>query len=184
VTARAAAARYARALFDVGLHEVDPERVERDLAGFVSLLEEHDTLQRVLVNPAIPIPRKRAVISEILARAGSLPRPLARLILLLADRDRLALLPLVLEAYRDRLREHQQIVEAVVTTAVPLPEDRLRAVEHRLMEATGKKVVVKPMVDPGLIGGIVTRIGSTVFDGSVVRQLARLRERLVESRLD
>jgi F-type H+-transporting ATPase subunit delta len=68
-----------------------------------------------------------------------------------------------------------------VTTAIPLPADRRAALEKGIAEATRRTVSLSTRVDPSIIGGAVTRIGSTVYDGSVARQLERLRERLTDT---
>jgi F-type H+-transporting ATPase subunit delta len=99
---------------------------------------------------------------------------------MLADRDRLVLLPDLLEIYRDRLMEHLKIVRAEITTAEPLPAQRASALQQRLAAATGRSVTLTTKVDPSIIGGMVTRIGSTVYDGSVATQLQAIRQRLVE----
>ena len=177
---RSVAIRYARALLDVSVAEGSAEEVERLLGEFAALLDNHELLKRVLVNPAVPTPRKRAIVAEIVARGGGVPTPLARLLLLLAERDRLGLLPELVEAFTERLLEHQQVVRAEVTTAAPLPADRAQAMARGLAEVTGKRVSMTPRVDPTIIGGVVARVGSVVYDGSIVRQLERLRDELTE----
>jgi F-type H+-transporting ATPase subunit delta len=177
MTNRLAAARYGRALFDVALKETDPQAVERELAAFVGMVQGHDQLGRVLVNPAVPAPRKRALVAELSARAGLSPIT-SKLLALLAERDRLVLLADVLEEYRRRLLDHQQVVSAAVTTAVPLAADRVSALGQAFARVTGRQVQVTASVDPALIGGVVARIGSVVYDGSVRRQLERIREAL------
>ena len=179
MTNRLAAARYGRALFDVALKEADPQAVERELAAFVEMVQGHDQLGKVLVNPAIPAPRKRALVGELSALAALSPVT-SRLLGLLAERDRLVLLADVLEEYRRRLLDHQQVVRAVVTTAVPLAADRVSALGQAFARVTGRQVQVTASVDPALIGGVVARIGSVVYDGSVRRQLERIREALTE----
>ena len=72
-----------------------------------------------------------------------------------------------------------QAVAADVATAVPLARDRATALEGALSRATGQRVTITTRVDPSLIGGVVARVGSMVFDGSVRRQLARMREKLL-----
>ena len=99
---------------------------------------------------------------------------------MMADRGRLVLLPAVLDEYRERLLELQNIVRAEVTTATELPPDRLGALQEALSAMTGRTVSMTTKVDPELIGGVVTRIGSVVYDGSVRRQLERLRETLTQ----
>jgi F-type H+-transporting ATPase subunit delta len=183
MTRRAAATRYARALFDVVRKEkeADLQRVETELTSFTALVSANEPLQHALVAPSIPAARKRAVVESLLTAGGPLAPALSKLLLLLAERDRLSLLADLADAYRDRLREHQQIVSAEVVTAVPLTEDRRAALERGIAAATGRTVVLSAAVDPGIIGGAITRIGSTVYDGSVARQLERLREQLQTS---
>jgi F-type H+-transporting ATPase subunit delta len=181
MTNRTAANRYARALFDVVLKEGDPQRAETELAAFNQLVSSNDLLRRVLTNPAIPPARKRGVVEALLAKAGPITPALGKLLLMLADRDRLVLLPDLVETYRERLMQHLQIVSAQLTTAVPLPDERRAAIERTLATATGRRVVLTARVDPAIIGGAVTRVGSTVYDGSVVRQLERLKEQLQAS---
>jgi F-type H+-transporting ATPase subunit delta len=176
MTPRAAATRYARALFDVVLAESDVQQAGRELSGFAGLLAEHETLQRVLTNPAVPTPRKRAVIEQLLQRAGQITPALGKLLLMLAERDRLVLVPHVATAYRARLLDHAQVVRAEVTTAMALPADRVSALQAGLARATGRQVQLENRVDPVIIGGAVTRIGSTVYDGTIARQLERMKD--------
>jgi F-type H+-transporting ATPase subunit delta len=178
VTNKTAANRYARALLDVAIKEqADLEAIERDLAQFAQLFTDHPTLAKVLLNPAVPVTRKRAAVADLLALARLSPI-LSKLIALLADRDRLVLIPDLLAAYRDRLFSFRNVVRAEITTAAPLPQDRAANIEQRLAHATGSKVLLSTKTDPSIIGGVVARIGSVVYDGSVTRQLEKIRERL------
>ncbi len=156
------------------------QAVEAELAGFAALFTEHPALEKVLLNPAVPVKRKHAAVAELTTRAKLSP-VLAKLLLLLAERDRLVLLPDLLAAYRERLLDHLRVVRAEVTTAVALPADRTKAVQRSLAMLTGRTVTLATRVDPGIIGGVVARIGSTIYDGSVTRQLEKMKERLVES---
>ncbi|RPJ73999.1 MAG: ATP synthase F1 subunit delta [Acidobacteria bacterium] len=174
---RSSAARYARALLDVSRVEADPEVAEQELAGFVSLVGSNETLARVLTSPGVPVPRKSALVAELVGRLRP-SRPVARILALLAERDRLVLLPDLLEEYSRRLMDYRQVIRADVTTAVALPAERLEALRQTIAEKTGRTVILTTAVDPGLIGGLVTRIGSVVYDGSVRRQLERIRETL------
>lgn len=179
MTTRASAARYAKALFDVALRELTPEQAEQDLASVADLLQEHPGLHRALTNPVVPVSAKRGVLEAVLERLTP-SVPVRKLLLLLADRDRLVLVPDLLAVYRERLMEHQRVIRAEVTTAEPLTADRAQRLADRLSDATGRRVVMTTHVDPALLGGIVTRIGSTVYDGSVATRLARMRQQLVE----
>jgi F-type H+-transporting ATPase subunit delta len=182
MTDRAAAIRYARALFDVVTREKggDPARAEQELVAFTDVVRQHEPLARLIDNPAFPAPRKRAIVQAIVDRTKP-SAPVSKLALLLAERDRLAILPDLVEAYRSRLLDHQRIVRAEVTTAVPLPEDRRAALERGLAQATGRTVTLAAKVEPAIIGGAVTRMGSVVYDGSVRRQLEKLRDTLSEA---
>jgi F-type H+-transporting ATPase subunit delta len=181
MTSRTAATRYARALFDVALKEADVQQAGRDLDGFAQLVAGNPALERVLGNPAIPAPRKRGLIDELLKKAGHVSPPVAKLLQLLADRDRFVVLPELAAAYRIRLMEHAQVVRAEVTTATALPADRVAALQQGLAAATGRQVQLESRVDPSIIGGAITRIGSTVYDGSVTRQLEKMKEALTQS---
>lgn len=175
---RGSATRYARALLDVVLGEGSPEDVEKELTAVAGLFDRHPDLQRVLTNPVVPTSGKQAVTRELAERLA-LSSPVAKLMLMLAERDRLALLPDVLFVYRERLLDHQKVVRAEVTTAVPLPPDRAAALEARLSKVTSRRVTVTATVDASIIGGVVARIGSTVYDGSVATQLAKMQQRLL-----
>jgi F-type H+-transporting ATPase subunit delta len=181
MTSRAAAIRYARALFDVALKEGDIEQVGRDLREFSDLVSANETLARVLSNPAIPVQKKRALVEALTARAGSLSPIVSKLLALLADRDRLILLPDVVRSYENRLMEHAQVVRAEVVTAIPLPSDRVQALQQGLSRATGRQVQLENRVDPSIVGGAVARVGSTVYDGSVTTQLEKLKQQLIEA---
>jgi F-type H+-transporting ATPase subunit delta len=178
MTNRTAATRYARALLDVAVKEgIDLDQVERELASFVDLFTQHKVLAQVLLNPVVPVPRKRAAMDALTAQAKLLPI-IAKLLGLLAGRDRLVLLPDLLEAFRDRLLEHRNILRAEITTTSALAPERVKAIEAILARATGRTVTLSTSVDPAIIGGVVTRIGSTIYDGSVTRQLQRMKEKL------
>ena len=178
MTNKTAATRYARALLDVGVKEkVDLEQVEQELAQFVDLFKQNPLLEKVLLNPAVPVPRKRAAVAELVARA----KPagiVGKMLTLLADRDRLVLLPDLVASYRERLLDYRKIVRAEVTTAAPLGGDRAKALESSLARVTGRSVVLDTRVDASIIGGVVARVGSTVYDASIATQLKKIRERL------
>ena len=176
---RAVATRYARALFEVSMTEADPQKVGQDLSEFAALLAEHEMLGKVLLNPAVSTVRKRAVVSQITTRAGMTPA-VARLLILLAEQDRLRVLPQVVEAYSQRLMDHLKMARAEVTTAEPLLPGRTQALRRSLVAATGQQVSLVTHVKPAILGGVVARIGGTVYDGSIARQLERMKDRLLE----
>ena len=174
---RASAARYARALLDITITESDPVAAEKDLAAFADLVQRNPDLQRTLANPVVSANAKRAVVQQLLERSQP-TAPVGKLLLLLASRGRLELVPDILDIYRERLMDHRQVIQAEVTTASPLAPERVSELQQRLAKITGRAVNMTTKVDQAIIGGIVTRIGSTVYDGSVATQLAKVRDRL------
>ena len=182
MTSGAAAGRYARALFDVVRNEGgNLEQAGKDLQQFVDLFEQHPVLQSTLANPAIPASKKQAVAKALIERAGGISPIVSKMIVLLADRDRLILLPEVARAYDDRLLDHLKVIRGEVTTAMEVAPEKIRALEQGLAQATGRKVLLEARVDPSIIGGVVTRLGGTVYDGSITTQLQKIKQSLIET---
>lgn len=178
MTNRTAATRYARALLDVALKEqADLSIVDAQLSAFAALYDQHEGLRKALLNPAVPVPRKRAAVEDLIAKAGFLPI-VGRTFLLLAERDRLVLVPDVAESFKQRLMDIRNVVRAEVTTAEALPAERVTAIQASLATATGRTVDITTKIDPSIIGGMVARVGGTVFDASVTSHLQRIRQRL------
>lgn len=177
---RTSATRYAKALFEVALAESDPARVETDLATIVGAMSEYVELRHALLNPSVPQTARMNVVRALAAQAGLQP-PVAKLLAMLASRGRLELLPDLLEVYRERLRAHKNIVRATVSAATALAQEKVQALERSLSSLTGKRVELDLVVDPSLIGGVVAKIGSTVYDGSIRTQLQKLKQQLVEN---
>jgi len=176
---RTSAARYAKALLDVAVSESTEEQAGKDLTAFADLVRANPELQRMLANPVVAAADKRAVVQQLVERLGP-SAPVGKLLLLLASRGRLVLLPDLVDVYRERLMEHQGVIRAEVTTAEPLAPERAAELQQRLAASTGRTVTMTTQVDPSIIGGVVTRIGSTVYDGSIATQLAKVRQTLTE----
>jgi F-type H+-transporting ATPase subunit delta len=180
MSSRASASRYARALFDV-VEPAGRRGIDEELASVSQLFADQGELQAVFASPSVPPTAKRGIVQAFVQRAN-VSEPVSRLLMLLAERDRLALLPDVAAVFHERVLEEQNVLQAEITTALPLGADEQLALEARLSAATSKHVTITPHVDPAIIGGIVARIGSTVYDGSLANQLARIRERLTANR--
>ena len=178
MSGRASAARYARALLDIAIAESDPARVGEELNAFAALVTGNADLRDVLTNPVVPAHAKERVVNELVTRQGLKP-PISKLLLMLAARDRIRLLPDLVEVYGERLMEHQGVLQAEVTSATEISKERAEQLQQRIAKATGRKVTLTTKVDPTLIAGAVTRIGGTVYDGSVATQLEKMRERLL-----
>jgi F-type H+-transporting ATPase subunit delta len=171
--------RYARVLFDVALQEGDVAQVDRDLTTIADVVREHAAMLAAAIGQGVPDTARRAV-AETLADKLGVNSHVRKLAGVLAEGGRFELLPLIAEAYRERLLSHQNIVRAEVTSAAPLTQENKTALEASLGRATGKKVELSLAIDKDLIGGLVARIGSTVYDGSVRTQLSKIRRTLVK----
>ena len=179
MTSRSIARRYAAALFDVASRKGSEEQAGRDVAAVVALIKGHEGLQRALETPAVPAQRKRAVIEAVMAAAGAIGDETRRMVLMLAERDRLMILPDVAASYSERLMAAKRIVPAEVVTATPLAEKSRAALAQALGRALGGEVTITARVDPAIVGGVVATVGSLVYDGSVTGQLDRLKKKLV-----
>jgi F-type H+-transporting ATPase subunit delta len=178
MTSRTAAGRYARALLDVATKEsADLDTIARELDDFYAFLHQQAALERLMLNPAVPTPRKRAAMEQI-TKLSNLTPVVAKLLVLLADRDRLGLLKDIAAIYHDLLAERHNVVRAEVTSAEPLSPQRVQAIESKLAAVTGKKVSMTTKVNKDIIGGVVARVGSTVYDASIATQLNKIRNRL------
>ncbi len=180
MSSRASASRYARALFDVTAAD-SRAQVDQELTAVATIFAAQADLQAVFANPSVPPAAKQNVVKAIIERMG-VSTPVARLMNLLAQRDRLGLLSDAAAVFHERLLEDQQVLQAEVTTAEPLSDADRQALQTRLSAATQKHVMITPRVDPAIIGGLIARIGSTVYDGSLFSQLERLRGRLSTDR--
>jgi F-type H+-transporting ATPase subunit delta len=181
MSARSVAKRYAAALFDVTHKAGSQEGAGRSLAEFSQLIDGHAELGRVLASPAVPAGVKRDIVSALMDAAGDVPLEVRRMLTLLAERDRLMDLPDVSAAFTQQLMETQRVVQADVVTAVPLSDASRAALTAALGRATGKSVTISERVDPAIVGGVVARVGTFVYDASVTRQLERLRQKLTAS---
>jgi len=177
---RTSANRYAKALFDVALQEkADLDQVDRDLQAVIAMMQASPDLAAASRRGTVTEAARKSLM-EAVSKAMSLSTPVTKLLVLLAETGKLNYLPDLAEAYRERLLDHHNIVRAEVTSAVPLSPEKTKALAESLSKVTGKKVELSTSVDAELLGGVVAKIGSTVYDGSVRTQLEQLRKELVE----
>jgi F-type H+-transporting ATPase subunit delta len=179
MTPRAIARQYATALFDVARQLSHVDRVAQDMADLRAIVASSRDLQAVFETPVVPPRKKRDLVEALLVAGGGVSDEVRRLLLLLADRDRLMFIDAIAHAFAERVLEARNIVSAEVVTAVPVSAARCTALAEALGAATGRQVTVTARVDPAIVGGVIARVGSFVFDGTVVRQIERMRERLV-----
>jgi F-type H+-transporting ATPase subunit delta len=177
---RADALRYARELFDITWRQGKAEEVAAELETIVRAARDYQSQVRPLFHPLVPKASKLATIRAFTSKAG-VSRPTAVLLEALVQYHALHLLGVVAGGFRDRLNRKLGVVRARVTTATPLAAEKAEALRQRLSEVSGRQVTLGMHVDPAIIGGVVTQIDSTVYDGSVTRQLARMRQKLVEN---
>lgn len=170
------AKRYAKALLETAAEAGVLDRVAADL----EVLGPHFAAKEMVAffaNPAVPGARKEAALAAVAERVSASPLFLSLLRLLLS-RQRVGLLPDIARLFRDLVDERTGHVRAEVTAAVPLPAPSIEALAARLSAATGRRVQLATRVDPAVLGGLVARVGSTVYDASLRRQLRRMREAL------
>ena len=179
MSAESVARQYANAAFDVARRHDRLDAVGRDLAATAALVAAHQELRHVFATPIIPPKKKRALVEALLATAGEMTLEAKRLLLMLADRDRLMIIGEINEAYAERRMAADRLVNAEIRTATPLDESQTATLARALSAATGRTVTVSNQVDPAVLGGAVARVGGLVFDGSVARQIQRMRQRLL-----
>lgn len=171
----AIARRYAKALVQLGAEEGTVEKFHTELAGFDAVLAGNPDLRSILTSPAYRIEAKREIVRDLVARLA-LTETVTNFLLLLLDGNRLGYLPQIIASYGMFADELSGIVRPTLTSAMPLDERQVEDIKSALAKTTGKKVVLTVGVDPSLIGGVVTKIGDKVFDGSVRTQLARIED--------
>jgi F-type H+-transporting ATPase subunit delta len=174
------AKRYAKALLDVAMEARAAEVVLRELGGVAALIGQQRELRKFLLNPSV---RRRDAVQVMDEIAGRLQvSPLTRTFLkVVLEAGRMAALEGILHAYEALLDERIGRVRAAVTTAAPLDGGQQKRLAAELARLTGKQVVLEVTQDAAILGGMITRIGSRVYDGSLKTQIARLRRELVAS---
>ena len=171
------ARRYASALADVVLERGEAREVQEELKAWERLFQSSENLQEVFRNPTIAFDQKRAVLNKLIERAR--PRPTTvNFLKVLLQNQRLTDLDAINRKFAEVLDVRGGLVAANVTTARSVPADAQQKLHATLSNLTGSKVRVSFATDPELIGGLVTRIGSTVYDGSVRNHLQQIKERM------
>ncbi|HLV65762.1 MAG TPA: ATP synthase F1 subunit delta [Polyangiaceae bacterium] len=170
------AERYARAIFELSV-ETGQDLV-RPIQAFADVYKSSRELQGVLDNPLVERSKRDAVLEEVAARVG-LRGPALNAIRLLAERHKLRALPEIARRLSRLSDRHAGVVRATVTSAVRLPDFFYQRIEQELSNAVGRRILLERREDPSLIGGIVTRIGDNIIDGSIRGRLAEVERRLL-----
>jgi F-type H+-transporting ATPase subunit delta len=171
--------RYADAAFEIALRDGTVEVWRRELDSAAATAGD-ETLMSVLANPATPLDQRVDVTQQVFA---GLSQPVRNLILLLVRRGRIEQLPRVAAEFARLDDRRQGLTHATATSAASLPADELRKIAARLEEITGGRIALDTNVDPGILGGIIVRIGDRLIDGSVRGRLERLRNKLASGAL-
>lgn len=175
MSTNAIANRYAKALVQIGSETGAVDQFNLQLTRFSTLLSESRELASVFGNPAYGIDSKREILKELVARLQVSPL-VSNLLMLLLERGRISVLPLIAESYGAFADELSGVIRPTISSGLPLDAAQIEEIRTALAKSTGKKVELKVAVDPSLIGGVVTKIGGKIFDGSVRTQLARIQD--------
>ena len=174
----AIASRYARALVDVILeHHVDGDAARQQLRAFADAIHESLQLRRVWESPAITPEKKRAVLDAIAAKIGAV-KPVRNFMAVIIDHRRIGMLDDIVRVFERELDARLGFAVVEVSSARPLSAQEQREVESRVERMTGKKIRASYVSNPELLGGVVVRVGDTIYDGSVRGQLETMRQKL------
>jgi F-type H+-transporting ATPase subunit delta len=174
----AIASRYARALVDVILEQhIDGEAARQQLRAMVDAVHESLELRRVWESPAVLPEQKRAVLDAIAAKIEA-AKPIRNFMAVIIDHRRIGMLSDIVRVFETQLDAQLGFEEMQVSSARPLSTEEQRDVEARVERMTGKKVRASYSSNPELLGGVVVRVGDTIYDGSVRGRLEKMRQDL------
>lgn len=174
---RSVTGEYAGALADVAIASGRPEALRQEVRSFADLAKGSADLRNFLDSPAIPRDGKKDLLSKLAARMGA-SEQLRNFLYVLVDHRRTHLLEEIAREFETTLLERLGVAEAAVTSARELTAPQKQKLTGTLESLTGKKIEAHYAVDPTLVGGLVVRVGSTIYDGSVRAQLNQLAARL------
>lgn len=171
----AIARRYAKALIQIAVDQRTVEQHYSELQGFSRVLESNPEALALLSEPGVRIEAKRALLKDLREQLG-ISKTIGDFLLLLLDKKRLMYLSQITSCYRTFGDESAGILRSTITSAMPLTENQVSELRSALEKTTGKKIVLDVATDPSLIGGVVTRIGDKVLDGSIRTQLTKIQD--------
>lgn len=169
-----AARRYARALLEAVKEPSRLDAISLNLKDLAGLLDTSKEFRVALENPAIPMQTKKAVLDAVLAKL-KMDESAASMARLTLENGRINLLSVVAQEFDEMSNTALGRVKVGITSARALSTDEEKSLKESLKKFTGKTAVITVKEDPSLIGGIVARIGGSVYDGSVKNQLKALR---------
>jgi F-type H+-transporting ATPase subunit delta len=169
------ARRYAKALVQLGSEGGLIDRFREELAVVDGLFAANGDLRAAFANPAITLEQKKEVMKGVVEKLRC-SELVANFLLLLVDKNRVAFLDQIVQAYEKLADEHSGVIRPVIRTAFALDSSQVAAIQNALEKQTGKKVVPQVTVDGTLMGGVVTQIGDIAYDNSVKTQLKRIQD--------
>jgi F-type H+-transporting ATPase subunit delta len=169
------AKRYAKALVQLGSEGglIDTFRCELSIVDAV--FNANSELRAAFANPALTQTQKKSIMSDLVAKAAC-SELVGNFLMLLVDKNRVAFLGQIVQTYEKLADEFSGVIRPVITTAFPLDENQIVAIQSALEKKTGKKVVPQMIVDQSLLGGVVTQIGDIAYDNSVKTQLKQIKD--------
>jgi len=169
---------YARAFADVVFEKrLDGGKILDQLRALSGLLEANPDLRRVWENPAIAAEQKRSVLDAIAARER-ISQPVRNFVAVLIDNRRMHFFDAIVRQLQHELDARMGFAEAQVTSFRELNDAEKRTLESQVEKLTGKKVRARYTRDVAILGGVIVRVGSTIYDGSVLGQLEKMREQI------
>jgi F-type H+-transporting ATPase subunit delta len=171
--------QYANAFADIAIAQGAPQTAVKQLAEFGEAFGESSELRNFLGSPAVDTKAKHRVIEKIIAQQGA-SRIIRNFLFVILDHHRAHMLPEIIAAVQDVVRQRQGIAEAEVSSAVELSAAQKTELAKTLSRLTGKSIEPKYSLDPALLGGAIARVGDTIYDGSLRSRLAEMRSRLAE----
>lgn len=167
---------YAEALFRVAAAEGELDAVERHLFAFARLLETEPRVREALTDPSLPMENKRALIAESLGeRANQLA---VNMLAFIVEQGRAREVGRIVNELAEVAAETREAAVAEVRSAIPLDQAQAGKLAEALSRATGRKIEVRVVVDPSVVGGLVAKVGDEIFDGSIRTRLDDAREHL------
>lgn len=173
----AAARRYAKAVFSIGVESGEFERIGQEIAGVVSAMELDATMKDILTNPLYDATVRKGIIAGLSDKKTFTPTT-KNFLLLLVDKDRISLLPEISRQYQELSDEKAGRMKATIVTASKVSEAIVKELTSSLERNTGKKVFLSYKVEPALVGGIVLKVGDIVYDGSIRTQIHKLKDNI------
>jgi F-type H+-transporting ATPase subunit delta len=171
------ARKYAKALLEIGLREKNHEILGKDVERLAGLFQENKELRLVLFSPFYPAPRRKAIADEV-GKSLGVSKATLDFLNLLIDRGRMDHFPAIAKSYEGLSDEVSQRLRASLICAQKLSAPLVGEIKAQLESSTGKEVILSTQENPALIGGVITKIGNIIYDGSLKTQLLKVKENL------